>query len=102
VIVAFLKSDLVQPARSLRTGVRRLILNGAPVFEEAVERANRLRKGMQSSCGAVHGSFILQEADKEAHSPTVPPPTRRFLLAATVQNLRKLAKLIPMVAPIPA
>src|ERR1700726_2093362 len=44
VIVAFLKSDLVKPAPSLRTGVRRLILDGAPVFEEAVERANRLSK----------------------------------------------------------
>src|SRR5258708_4680778 len=31
-IEAFLNSNLVRPARSLLTGVRRFILNGAPVF----------------------------------------------------------------------
>jgi hypothetical protein len=33
-VEAFLKSDLVQPARSLRTRVRRFILNGAPFLSK--------------------------------------------------------------------
>jgi len=69
----------------------------------------RLLKGpivFEKVCNRVVERFTARSFFKKpTKKPTVPRfhhPRDEFLLAATVQNLRKLAKLIPLPAPMPA
>ena len=81
------------PARSIHEGARDMARAIAKSFEGSVSR--RLRKKVEMLFA--HLKRILKLDRLRLRGPT--GARDEFLLAATAQNLRKLAKLIPIPTP---